>query len=194
MIQKKDITAIVLAGGKSTRMGTDKGWIDINGATFMARIINTVRPLVSNIIIVSDDARYDQFGTKRVTDIIPDAGPLGGIFSGLFYSETAINLVLSCDVPLIHEAVITELLKGNDPEKDIVQLQSQGKTMPLIALYKKQCIHPILSSLKSGERRLTKVVSQLNTKTIVLDASLEKFVTNINTPEDLKLLQDELKH
>jgi len=194
MIQKKDITAIILAGGKSTRMGADKGWINLNGATFMARIIDTVRPLVSTIIIVSDDARYDQFGTKRVADIIPNAGPMAGIFSGLFYSETALNLILSCDVPMINDEVLIELFKGNDPEKDVVQVQSLGKTMPLIALYKKQCMHPILASLKSGERRLTSVVRQLNTKTIVLDTKLENKVRNINTLEDLKQLQHELKH
>lgn len=194
MIQKKNITAIVLAGGKSSRMGADKGFIDLDGSSFMARILQTVEPFVNRTMIVSNDPNYDVFKVKRVSDIILDAGPLAGIFSGLFYSESDVNLVLSCDIPLINEAVLKTLLAGYDSESDIVQLQSQGRTLPLIALYKKQCMHPCLEALKKGERRLTKVVEQLKTKTIVLDANLEPWVRNINTVEELKEIRHELEH
>lgn len=193
MIQKKDITAILLAGGKSSRMGTDKGLIELNGASFMARIIRAVEPFVNKIVIVSNDPNYDVFNLKRVSDIIPDAGPLAGIFSGLFYSESEVNLVLSCDVPLINETVLKTLIDGYDPKMDVIQLQSQGKTMPLIALYKKHCMHACLESLKKGERRLTQVVEQMKTKTIILDSSLEPLVRNINTVNELKEIRHELK-
>jgi len=194
MIQKKDITAIVLAGGKSSRMGADKGFLELNGRSFMARIIETVEPLVNRIIVVSSDSNYDVFNKKRVADIIPNSGPLAGIFSGLFYSESEVNLVLSCDVPLINEAVLNTLIEGYDAESDVTQLQSRGKTMPLIALYKKHCMHPCLASLKMGERRLTKVVEQMKTKTIILDSNLEPLVRNINTVDELKEIRHEFKN
>ena len=194
MIQKKDITAIVLAGGKSSRMGTDKGFIDLNGRSFMARIVETVEPFVNKIIIVSSDPNYDVFNKKRVVDIIPDSGPLAGIFSGLFYSESEVNLVLSCDVPLINDVVLNVLIEGYDTESDVTQLQSNERTMPLIALYKKQCMHPCLEALKKGERRLTKVVEQLKTKTIALESSLTPLVRNINTVDELKEIRHELKN
>ena len=194
MIQKKSITAIILAGGKSSRMGADKGLIDLNGRTFMARILKAVEPFVDKTMIVSNDSNYDVFPIKRVSDIILDAGPLAGIFSGLFYSESEVNLVLSCDVPLINEAVLNTLMEGYDAEGDVTQLQSRGKTMPLIALYKKQCMHPCLESLKKGERRLTKVVEQMKTKTIILDANLEPLVRNINTVDELKEIRHELEN
>jgi len=194
MIQKKDITAIVLAGGKSSRMGTDKGFIDLNGRSFMARIVETVEPFVNKIIIVSSDPNYDVFNKKRVVDIIPDSGPLAGIFSGLFYSESEVNLVLSCDVPLINDVVLNALIEGYDAESDVTQLQSNERTMPLIALYKKQCMHPCLEALKKGERRLTKVVEQLKTKTIALESSLTPLVRNINTVDELKEIRHELKN
>jgi molybdopterin-guanine dinucleotide biosynthesis protein A len=194
MIQKKDITAIVLAGGKSSRMGTDKGFIDLNGRSFMARIIETVNPFVNKVIIVSSDPNYDVFNKKRVVDIIPDSGPLAGIFSGLFYTESDVNLVLSCDVPLINEVVLNTLIEGYDAESDVTQLQSNERTMPLIALYKKQCMHTCLEALKTGERRLTKVVEQLRAKTIILDSSLEPLVRNINTIDELKEIRHELKN
>ncbi len=194
MIQKKNITAILLAGGKSSRMGTDKGFVDFNGATFIAHIIETVQPLVGKIMIVSNHNEYDVFKLKRVEDIIPDAGPLAGLFSGLFYSETTYNLVLSCDVPLINAAVLKLLIEGFDPEMDVIQIESDGKTMPLIAIYKKQCMHPCLDALKRGERRLRAAVATLKTKTIKLDPSLDLFVRNINTQGELKELRNELEH
>ena len=194
MIQKKDITAIVLAGGKSSRMGADKGFIDLNGSSFMARILENVTPMVHKTIIVSNDPSYDVFNVKRVSDIIPDSGPLAGIFTGLFYSESEVNLILSCDVPLINGTILNTLMEGYDAKSDVTQLQSQGKTMPLIALYKKQCMHPCLESLKKGERRLTTVVRQLKTKTIVLEANLEPLVRNINTLDELKAIRHELKN
>jgi molybdopterin-guanine dinucleotide biosynthesis protein A len=66
--------------------------------------------------------------------------------------------------------------------------------MPLVAFYKKQCMHPILKALKGGERRVTKVVAELNPKTIPLATHLEPYVRNVNTKEELKQLQHELKH
>jgi len=194
MIQNKNITAIILAGGKSSRMGADKGFMDLNGTSFMARILEAVKPFAYHTMIVSNDPNYDVFNVKRVADIIPDAGPLAGIFSGLFYTESDVNLVLSCDVPLINETVLKTLIEGYDLESEVTQLQSQGRTMPLIALYKKQCMHPCLEALKKGERRLTQVVSELKTKTIVLETNLEPWVRNINTVEELKEIRHELKH
>ncbi|MBL4663361.1 MAG: molybdenum cofactor guanylyltransferase [Flavobacteriaceae bacterium] len=194
MIQKKNITALLLAGGKSSRMGTDKGFITLNGISFMERIISAVKPFVGQIMIISNDSSYDTFNIKRVSDIIPNSGPLAGIFSGLFYSESEVNLVLSCDVPLINDTILNILIDGYNSKYDVIQLESQGKTMPLIALYKKQCMHPFLESLKNGERRLTKVVGELNTKSIVLDSSLNTFVRNINTLNELKEIKHELEH
>lgn len=194
MIQKKNITAILLAGGKSSRMGADKGFIDLNGSPFASHIIEAVRPLVGQIMIVSTNNAYDVFKLKRVDDIIRDAGPLAGLFTGLFYSETTYNLVLSCDIPLINGAVLNKLIEGFDPETDVTQIQSNGKTMPLIAIYKKECMHACLEQLKKGERRLRTAVATLNTKTISLDPELDPYVRNINTIHELKEIRNELKH
>ncbi len=194
MTDKKDITGIILAGGKSSRMGSDKGFISLNGIPFISLIIKTVKPFVNDIIIVSNNPDYDIFNLKRVEDIIKDAGPLAGLYSALYHSETEKNLVLSCDVPLINSAVLNKLIEAFDPEKDVVQLQSRGKTMPLIAIYKKHCMLQCLHLLQEGERRLRKAVMQLNTKTVVLDPDLEQYVRNINTKSQLTSLRNDLAH
>ena len=194
MIRKNDITGIILAGGKSSRIGSDKGFLSLNGATFISHIIKAIKPFVNDIIIVSNNSDYDVYKLKRVADIIEDAGPLAGLYSGLNESETEYNLVLSCDVPLINGAVLNKLIKGFDAEKDIIQLKSKNRTMPLIAIYKKQCLHHCQDLLLKGERRLRTAVEQLNTKTIELESELDPYVRNINTTLELKELRNELEH
>ena len=139
MIDKKDITGIILAGGKSSRMGTDKSFLSLKGKPFVQYSIDALKPLVSEIIIVSDNEAYNGFGLKRVNDIIKNAGPVSGIYSGLEASTTEYNLILSCDIPLINSEILEKLINAIDDCSEIIQIESNCKTMPLIALYKKSC-------------------------------------------------------
>ena len=120
MMDKQNTTGIILAGGKSIRMGSDKGFILYNDATFMSHVIAALQPFVSEIIIVSNHSEYDIFKLKRVKDKFEDAGPLAGLYSGLANSETENNLVLSCDVPLINNEILKVLVEGYDSEVDVV--------------------------------------------------------------------------
>ena len=175
-------------------MGKDKGFMEFNGKTFMSLIIEALESVVGTIIIVSNNNDYDVFNLKRVDDIMKDSGPLAGLYSGLFHSETENNIVLSCDVPLINSLVLKELINEFDIETEAVQIESKGKTMPLVAMYKKQCMHPLLKQLKQGEGRLTVAVEQLNIKTIKLIPELEQHLRNINTLSELKQLRHEFEH
>ena len=186
MIDTKNITGIILAGGKSSRMGTDKGFLKLNNKLFIEHIIDALKPLVSTTIIVSNLKNYDVFGLQRVNDDIENTGPLAGIYSGLKTSKTEYNLVLSCDVPLINKRVLQQLLDAVESDIDIVQIESQGQQMPLIALYKKQCESIFLKLLLNNERRLHKAVSVCNSKSIVINPEDDIYTTNINTPEQLK--------
>ena len=194
MIDKKNITGIILAGGKSSRMGSDKGFLILNEASFIYHIIEALKPLVSDIIIVSNNQDYNVFGYRRVEDIIQNAGPLAGLYSGLSHSETTYNLVLSCDVPLIKTTVLNMLIEGFDDAFDCIQLQSQNKTMPLIALYKKKCMHTFKALLQDHKRRLQFAVEQLHTKTIILNPEFDEFVKNINTKQQLNDIKNAVEH
>lgn len=194
MIDKKNITGIVLAGGKSSRMGSDKGLLKFNNKTFVEHVIDAIKPLVNKIIIVSNNSDYDQFGCRRVEDSIKDSGPLAGLYSGLKHSETEFNLVLSCDIPMIKTEILKKLVDTDLENYEVVQIESNTKTMPLIAMYKKQCMHKCLELLQQGERRLRVAVNQLKTKTIILDAEFDQFVKNVNTKEDLKTINHAVEH
>ena len=194
MIDKTNITGIVLAGGQSSRMGSDKGLLKINDKTFFERVADAIKPLVNDIMIVGNNSDYDQFGYERVEDFIKDSGPLAGLYSGLKHSKTEYNLVLSCDVPMIITAVLEKLIVDDYKQFDVVQIQSQQKTMPLIALYKKHCEHTCLELLEHDERRLRAAVSQFKVKTILIAPELDAFVRNVNTKEDLKEINDAIEY
>ena len=193
-MDRKKITGIVLAGGKSSRMGKDKGFLEFNGKTFMSLIVEALEPIVGTIIIVSNNSDYDVFNLKRVDDIMKDSGPLAGLYTGLFHSETENNIVLSCDVPLINTEVLMELINEFNTETEAIQIESKGKTMPLVAMYKKQCMHPLLKQLQQGERRLTVAIKQLKLKSLKLKPELEQYVRNVNTLNELKDLRHEFEH
>ncbi|TWO32729.1 molybdenum cofactor guanylyltransferase [Seonamhaeicola sediminis] len=186
MVDKKNITGIILAGGKSSRMGSDKGFIKLNNKRFVEYSIKALKPLVKDILIVSDNTDYNFFGYKRIEDDIKDAGPVSGIYSGLSASETDYNLILSCDIPLIKTSILEKLIDNIDECSEIIQIESNGKTMPLIALYKKQCAPTFLKSLKNNERHLRRVISTLKTKNVVLTVEEQNTTMNVNTQEELK--------
>ena len=194
MVDKKNITGIVLAGGKSSRMGSDKGLLTIYGKMFVEHVVDAMKPLVDNIIIVSNNKMYDQFGYERIEDEIINSGPMAGLYSGLKHSESEYNLVLSCDIPLIKTKVLKKLTDTDYRNYDVVQIQSQHKTMPLIAVYKKQCMDKCLELLEQDEKRLRAAVSQLKSKTILIESELDNFVRNVNTKEDLKEINDAVEH
>ena len=175
MKAEKQITGIILAGGKSTRMGTDKGLISYKNKTFVEHIITAIQPFVDEIIIISNLNSYDKFELKRYDDLIKNAGPLAGIYTGLYYSNTENNLVVSCDVPLINKKILQKLIAQINNTSEVIQLKSNGKNMPLIAIYKKKCEAIFLEDLKQEQRKVQKAIKKCKVNTVLIDTVLEKY-------------------
>tara|TARA_B100001059_G_scaffold106154_1_gene105871 strand:+ start:224 stop:802 length:579 start_codon:yes stop_codon:yes gene_type:complete len=188
MKAKNNITGIILAGGKSSRMRTEKGLILYKNKPFIKHIIEAMKPLVSNIIIICNTRAYDRFGFNCYEDLIKNTGPLAGIYTGLNYSKTDNNLIVSCDIPLVNTVVLQKLIDQKNDASEVIQLQSQGKNMPLIALYKKSCEVIFKKELHQNQKKVQTALKKCNVKTVVIDESLEQVTANINTPEDLELL------
>ncbi|MEW4922800.1 molybdenum cofactor guanylyltransferase [Algibacter sp. 2305UL17-15] len=194
MIEKKNITGIILAGGKSSRMGTDKGFLMLNNKPFVQYSIDALKPLVSEILIVSDDSKYDVFGLKRVNDTLKDAGPVSGIYSGLEASSSEYNLILSCDIPLITSEILQKLIDTIDDTSEVIQIESNSKTMPLIALYKRSVKDKFYEFLQNDERRLRIAVNACKSKNVALEKEHEFSTMNVNTKNELKAVEDAYKH
>lgn len=190
MIDKKNITGIILAGGKSSRMGTDKGFLLLNNKPFLQYSIEALEPLVEEILIVSDNKAYDVFGFKRIDDFTKNAGPVAGICSGLEASTTEYNLILSCDIPLISSDILQEIINNIDDTSEVIQVESNGKSMPLIAMYKKNVTSTFKTLLLGNERRLRVAIKNCKSKNIVLEKKYEFSTMNVNTQTELKNLED----
>ncbi len=192
MVNKKDITGIILAGGKSSRMGTNKALMQYRGLPFIQHIINTMKPLVDQILIVGKPEEYTDLKLRCVDDIFPESGPVGGIHAGLENSKSPYNLVLSCDIPLITEQILMELIENINENNDVVLIESNGQAHPLIAIYQKHCKDLFDDLLIRGENRLLSALDQLRVKTICLSDPNELYVTNINHPSTLIKLNNEV--
>jgi molybdopterin-guanine dinucleotide biosynthesis protein A len=129
------ITGIILAGGKSSRMGTDKGLQDLCGKPLISYAIQVLSGLCETIIISSSSDAYKPFGYKLVADEFPGIGPMGGIYSALRQSKTGKNLVLSCDLPFVTEELLSFILKNSDGFDVSVPYEGNRHYEPLCAFY-----------------------------------------------------------
>lgn len=190
---KKDMTGIILAGGKNSRMGTNKAFLEINGIRLIDNILAIYQKLFSEIIIVTNDpSSYTEFSdTMIVTDIYKGKGSLGGLYTGLFYATYDYSFVAACDMPFLNEDFIIYLINQLDNKHDIIVPQPPEGFQPLHAIYSKNCLSHIkkllsVDKLKIAgfykEVRLFPIVEE-NIKTFNKDGRL---FLNINTPEDLK--------
>ena len=91
-----EITGIILAGGKSSRMGTDKGLLLLNGKPMVKYVIDVLSKVTSKIIIIANNDEYKQFGYKVYSDLIKDKGPVGGIYTAMNYTNSNTNICISC--------------------------------------------------------------------------------------------------
>lgn len=175
------ITGIILAGGKSTRMGTDKGLMPFRGKPMIQHIIDPMAKICKRILVVTSNPMYGMFGFELVRDEQPDYGPVMGVLSGLKASDTDLNLVLSCDAPFVDFNLMKELVLATG-EADIVAATSSAGIHPLIATYRKSCIPIFEQAIEEDEHRLRTVIKKLMVEELKVDR--EELVRNVNRKED----------
>jgi molybdopterin-guanine dinucleotide biosynthesis protein A len=183
------ITAYILAGGKSQRMGTDKGFLEWKGQSFMANILAAVTPVVGgDIVIVSSDERYDALGVTRISDIVSNKGPLGGIYSALKHTATKRNLILSVDVPMISSELLQWLVDAHSNAYQMTQVQVDEKSCPLVAVYDRSVRILLPEFLSANQLKVRKFVEELSHQTLSVPEQWSAQLQNINTPEEYKNL------
>lgn len=190
MNRKSNISAFILCGGKSLRMGTEKGMVHYNNKPFIQWVIDAVQPIVKNIFLVTDNEEYSKFGYPLVSDIHKNKGPVGGIYSALVRSESDSNLILSCDVPNISTSVLQNYLIDNlTGDEDVTFLSDDKNVYPLIAIYNKRVLPKFLKAINSDNLKLKIILRELESKNIKVDKACSRFLININSKEELKKLE-----
>jgi molybdopterin-guanine dinucleotide biosynthesis protein A len=183
-------SAVILAGGRSTRMGTDKALLPIAGQTLLAHQLNTVRTLAPAELFIStrDPRLYDGFNARLVTDRWPDAGPLAGIAAALETATSPLLLVLAVDLPAVTPELLRCLLEYAQPHAGVVP-RIQGQLEPLAAAYPKAATALALNLLHAGQRAVHTFVDQCQASGLVvvpeLGPELAPCFTNWNMPADL---------
>lgn len=180
-------TGIILAGGKSQRMGTDKGLLPLKGKPFISHIYEAMKPIIGdNIVVVSSNADYDALGYTRIEDLIADKGPVGGLYTALKQSKTKFNLVLSVDVPLVSTELLQWLVDKHEDSFMLTQVQVEEKASPLIGVYDRSMRILLGEHLAGNQLKLRGVINEVNHQTLMVPEKWSAQVQNINTEEDYK--------
>jgi molybdopterin-guanine dinucleotide biosynthesis protein A len=181
----------VLAGGRSSRMGSDKALLKLGDATLLERASAAVAGTVGSAVIVGDPARYTRFGYPVIQDSFRGAGPLGGIHAALTHASAEKNLsdwslVVACDMPGLDSAWLLRLVAAIDNQSDAVVPESAGRPQPLCSLYRRTCLPAFEEALRNGRFKILDALARLRVARLEMDQD-ERF-RNVNTPEDWSLL------
>ena len=184
------ITAFILAGGKSTRMGTDKAFISLEGRSLLVRALDCARSVISDVRIVGDHKRFAAFAPV-VEDIFPGCGPLGGIHAALRCSTTDLNFFLAVDIPFISPALIHFLIDRAIASSSLVTVPRAGHGLqPLCAIYRREFAVVAEKALNENRYKIDALFDSASTQ-IISEHELEtagfppSMFRNLNTPQDL---------
>ncbi|MCX6188681.1 MAG: molybdenum cofactor guanylyltransferase [Bacteroidetes bacterium] len=183
---KKNINGYILAGGKSSRMGTDKGLMLYKGKEIIKYSMEQLQPIVDKVVIVSNNMEYEKLGVEVIPDLIKDIGPAGGIYSALDHSDVNLNFIVSCDMPFITKEAINFIIE-NTSSSQITLPCHHGQLEPLFGVYTKTCLVQWLTLINQGCIKIKDLASNFDLRTINIDDNElfhPTFFTNINTKED----------
>ncbi|HEY0080011.1 MAG TPA: molybdenum cofactor guanylyltransferase [Pyrinomonadaceae bacterium] len=192
-----EIEGFILAGGASSRMGTDKARLPLDGRSLVERVAGALSRVVGRVSVVSSKADAGAWGLPVVADIHEGCGALGGIHAALAHAEASWAAIVSCDLPFVTGELFARLKAlreteeaGGDAFDAVAPLQPDGRAQPLCALYaRRPALEEAERLLRSGELRPRVLLARLRTRWVepaeladLPNAAL--FFLNVNTPED----------
>ena len=177
-----DITGVILAGEKSKRMGVNKSFLKLGNQTIIERITVVMKCIFKEVIIITNTpAEYAFLQLPSYEDVFKGKGPLGGIHSGLTFSNTEKNFVISCDTTLITKEMIEYIVEYKS-DKPIKFCEAAGFHQPLVGSYKKEIIFDIENFINDNIEMPDKSFHHF----------LKKVDAEIIHPEDLPFYKDEI--
>ncbi len=186
------ISSILLAGGKSSRMGKDKARLKLDGRLMILQsIARKLLTISDEVIVATDGRRYDNLNVrvKWVDDVYPGAGCLGGIYSGLREARSDYALVVACDMPFLNLNLLRYMI-DLPRDYDILVPKIGTKIEPLHAIYSKRCLQPTKRLLEAGHKKIIDIFPEVQVRYLsqeVIERYDPKYRSffNINSPEQL---------
>ena len=191
-----EVTAFVLAGGKSSRMGEDKAFLELAGRTLLERALGTVFALTKAVRIVGMNPRLARFAAERgiplVADRFADSGPLGGIHAALLSSSTDLNFILSVDTPFVTAQCARFLMSAAAANQALATVPVAGGGIhPTTAVYRRAFADHAERALAAGRNKIGALLDQLPVVYVTEDelrraGFAPEIFDNLNTPEDVQ--------
>jgi molybdopterin-guanine dinucleotide biosynthesis protein A len=188
----REVTGIILAGGRGSRLGgAKKALLEVGGRILVQRVLDAIAPLVDETILVDNDESLAHLGVRIVPDLETQAGPLTALSSGLSAASSPLGLVVACDMPFLNGDLLQWLI-GLATDVDAVVPSVDGRLDPMHAVYRREpCLQKMDLALRAGQQRMTSFLSDVDTREVtevelrIHDSDLRSFF-NINTPADLE--------
>ncbi len=191
-----EVTGVLLAGGKSRRMGEDKRYLVMGGETLLERGLGVLRSVFQEVLVViAHDSPPVGVDARFVRDLVPECGSLGGLYTGLMQATTPYIFVVACDMPFLDQAVIAQFT-SRKATADIVMAKLAARLHPMHALYGKRCLPVLEQMIQARQLKIKEVVSHSSLRVQYvtemdlssIDPSGRSF-QNVNTPADLEAAQ-----
>lgn len=189
------VTGVILAGGKSSRMGSNKALLPYRGGRFIEAIYHQFSSLFEEVLVVTNSPeQYSFLDCRMVPDFYHDVGVLAGLHAGLAHSRTPHIFAAACDMPYLNNAVI-RALAARRHQSDVIIPEGGNGLEPLHAVYSRACLPAMETALQTGKRRLISFFPEVQVTTVpgdtirFVDPHLDSFI-NINTPADYYDLRD----
>lgn len=180
---RPEVGAVVLAGGKSSRMGEDKSLLQVQSQTLIERVVGQLRPILDHVVVgANDPERFAFLNLKVIADQAPDQGPLMGIVSCLSESPFDLNFVTGCDIPEMNQGLIEKMITAAEGFDVVIPRSPDGRLEPLFAVYRKTILEPARALLSEGKRRVAELLSRVRVKYVEMPGG--DWYRNLNTMED----------
>ncbi len=184
------VTAAILAGGRALRFGgRDKSALTLEGTTILQRQVAALRAVAESVVLVTGSGHHDSAsGLPVVPDVMPDAGPLGGIYTAIRASGNDLTLVVACDMPFLDASFLARLV-AEAVGVDVIVPRTADGLHPLCAVYAASAAEPIRRRLARGERAVSEALADLRVREMQPDQIAPYdpngiLLFNINTPDD----------
>jgi molybdopterin-guanine dinucleotide biosynthesis protein A len=184
-----DLAAFILAGGKSSRMGKDKVFLEIDGRTLLQRSLALAASVTHDVRIVGNHEKLSDF-KNVIEDVYPNRGPLGGIHAALKSSTAEWNLMLAVDLPFMEPGFLAYLVStARRSQATITVPRADGGLQPLCAVYRRAFAESAEQALRAGENKIDKLFVPADTLVLEENELKEAGISpgifhNVNTPHD----------
>jgi molybdopterin-guanine dinucleotide biosynthesis protein A len=186
----KNVTGLILLGGKSSRYGSNKALVEIEGVRLVDRVAGVMKSIFHRVILLTNTPEeYTDLRLPMVEDLIMGLGPMGGIYTGLMAMPDETGFLVACDMPFLSGKLIRHMVEVRD-DFDTVVPRMDWMLEPLHALYSKKCIPVIREAIEERQYQIAKCFAGMRVRYVdeeelrLCDPDLRSFF-NINKPQDL---------